>query len=117
MDLEKNITITKKVNDNTYLKTKYNKNKILLETTLSTPTESETKIYNENGALTSVTIMSTLHGGETIETITTSSSTITYERRNDGSLKTIITTTPDGQVLKHDFDVNNTPLNNPYRIN
>ena len=77
----------------------------------------KTKKYNENGSLTSTTSTYRLPDGSSLGTTTSSSSTTTYERRNDGSLISITSTTPNGEILKQDFDVNNAPLNNPYRIN
>lgn len=112
-----NTTITKKLESNTYLIQKYNQNLLIEEETLTTPNSIETKKYNENGSLTSTTSTYRLPDGSSLGTTTSSSSTTTYERRNDGSLISITSTTPNGEILKQDFDVNNAPLNNPYRIN
>ena len=112
-----NTTITKKLESNTYLSQKYNQNLLVEEETLTTPNSIETKKYNENGSLTSTTSTYRLPDGSSLGTTTSSSSTTTYERRNDGSLISITSTTPNGEILKQDFDVNNAPLNNPYRIN
>ena len=117
MDKNRNVTITKKVNQDTYLKNKYSSNKILLENEISTPTTSEIKTYDEKGNITSTKIIDKLSDGSTFETIISSSSGITYERRNDGSLISITSTTSNGEIFKQDFDVNNKPLNNPYKIN
>ena len=117
MDKNRNVTITKKISSNTYSRNKYSSNKILLENEISTPTTSEIKTYDEKGNITSTKIIDKLSDGSTFETIISSSSGITYERRNDGSLISITSTTSNGEIFKQDFDVNNKPLNNPYKIN
>lgn len=113
----KNVTITKRLDSNVYLNQKYNQNLLLEEETLTTPNSIETKKYNENGSLTSTTSIYRLPDGSSLGTTVSSSSTTTYERRNDGSLISITSTTSNGEIFKQDFDVNNTPLNTPYKIN
>lgn len=110
--------ITTRLNENTYSKTKYNPDKKLVEEKIITPTSSETKIFNEHGEITSTSRINVLANGETLETTTHEDGYITtQERRGDGSLSSMITRTPSGELLKQDFNTNNLPLNSPYKIN
>lgn len=89
-----------------------------MEEKIITPTSPETKIFNEHGEITSTSRINVLANGETLETTIHENGYITtQEKRKDGSLSSMITHTPSGEVFKQDFDVNNTPLNAPYRIN
>ena len=89
-----------------------------MEEKIITPTSSETKIFNEQGEITSTSRINVLANGETVETTTHENGYIvTNEKRQDGSLLSIITRTPSGELLKQDFNQSNLPLNNPYRIN
>ncbi len=68
--------------------------------------------------MTSSTRSNTLSGGDSVgTTIYSNGESLTQERRSDGSLKTSITRTITGELLKQDFNENGEPLNNPYRIN
>ncbi len=110
--------VTTRLNENTYSKLRYNSNKKLVEEKIITPTSSETKIFNEQGEITSTSRINVLANGETVETTTHENGYIvTNEKRQDGSLLSIITRTPSGELLKQDFNQSNLPLNNPYRIN
>lgn len=110
--------ITTRLNENTYSKTKYNPDKKLVEEKIITPTSSETKIFNEHGEITSTSRINVLANGETLETTTHENGYITtQEKRQDGSLLSVITRTPSGELLKQDFNQNNMPLNSPYKIN
>lgn len=89
-----------------------------MEEKIITPTSSETKIFNEHGEITSTSRINVLANGETLETTTHENGYITtQEKRQDGSLLSVITRTPSGELLKQDFNQNNMPLNSPYKIN
>lgn len=110
--------VTTRLNENTYSKLRYNSNKKLVEEKIITPTSSETKIFNEQGEITSTSRINVLANGETVETTTHENGYIvTNEKRQDGSLLSIITRTPSGELLKQDFNERNLPLNSPYKIN
>ncbi len=111
-------TIMKKIGHPYNFLTKlYGPNQNLLEETTTDRDFYETKRYNENGELILTTTMNRLQDGSTLETNISQSSSITTERRYNGSLASTITRNPNGELIKQDFDQNGSPLNNPYRIN
>lgn len=112
-----NITITKRLEDGVYLSQKYDQNSSIVEETLTTSKSSDTKKYDERGSLTSTTSSYKLSDGSNFETTVSSSEATTYEHRNDGSLLSIIIRTSSGELLKQNFDTNNKPLDDPYKIN
>lgn len=87
------------------------------KTTNADGNATETTKYNQDGSLVSTTSNYKFSDNSSFETISSNSSTTTYERRSDGSLTSIITTNSTGETFKQDFDTNNDPLNNPYKIN
>lgn len=118
VDPQGNTTITKKVqHPYTYYTKKYDAKQNLLEEILHDQNSYEWKKYDQNGSLLSNTIKNTLSNGSTIETSTSQTASSTYERRSDGSLISIISRTPSGELIKQDFDTNSNPLNYPYKIN
>lgn len=118
MEPDGNNIVTTRLNENTYSKSKYNSDKNLIEEKIITPNSSETKIFNKQGEITSTSRINVLANRETLETTTHKNGYITtQEKRQDGSLLSLITRTPSGELLKQDFDPNNIPLNNPYKIN
>lgn len=112
------IVITR-LDTTTYSKLKYSSTtKKLIEKTKITPTLLETEFFDDDGNLTSTTKVNKTPTGETIETTKHSNGyTTIHERRQDGSLLSIITHTHSGESFKQDFDSNNLPINSPYRIN
>ena len=111
-------TIMKKIGHPYNFLTKlYGPNQNLLEETTTDRDFYETKRYNENGELILTTTMNRLQDGSTLETNISQSSSITTERRYDGSLASTITRNTNGELIKQDFDQNGSPINSPYRIN
>lgn len=118
IDSNGNSTITKKIgHPHKFLTQIYNSNQNLLEETITDRDYYENKTYDRNGELILTTTMNRLEDGSMIGTSISQNSSITYERRNDGSLISTITRNSTGELIKQDFDQNNIPLNNPYRIN
>ena len=87
------------------------------KTTNADGNATETKKYNQDGSLIFTTSNYKFSDDSSFETTSSNSSTTTYERRSDGSLISILTTNSAGETFKQDFDTNNDPLNNPYKIN
>ena len=113
-----NISMTRTLTGEVLSHKKFNTNGNLVEESISSPYQYESHTYNENGFITSSTRSNTLPNGDSIgTTLYSNGESITQERRNDGSLKTSITRTITGELLKQDFNENGEPLNNPYRIN
>ena len=97
---------------------KFNANGNLVEETVSSPTQYESHTYDENGFITSSTRSNTLPNGESVgTTIYLNGESITQERRSDGSLISTIIRTTTGELFKQDFNTNNLPINNTYKIN
>lgn len=118
INLDGTTTIMKKIGHPYNFLTKlYGPNQKLLEETTTDRDFYQTKRYNENGELILTTTMNRLQDGSTLETNISQSSSITTERRYDGSLASTITRNPNGELIKQDFDQNGSPINNPYRIN
>lgn len=118
IDNDGNTLITKQLNNEVLSFRKLSPDGKLIEESLSSPTQYESRTYNENGFITSSTRSNTLPSGESLGTITyADGSSITQERRSNGSLISSITRTTNGELIKQDFDENSQPINQPYKIN
>lgn len=118
IDDDGNKLITKQLGNEILSFKKLSSDGKLIEESISSPTQYESRTYDENGFITSSTRSNTLPSGESLGTITFAyGSSITQERRSNGSLISSITRTTTGELIKQDFDENNTPINQPYRIN
>lgn len=118
IDDDGNTLITKQVDNGVLSFRKLSPNGKLIEESLSSPNQYESRTYNENVFITSSTRSNTLPSGESVGTISyANGSSITQERRSNGSLISSITRTTTGELIKQDFDENNHPINQPYRIN
>lgn len=118
IDDDGNTLITKQLNNEVLSFRKLSPDGKLIEESLSSHTQYESRTYDENGFITSSTRSNTLPSGESLGTITyADGSSITQERRSNGSLISSVTRTTNGELLKQDFDENSQPINQPYKIN
>lgn len=118
IDDDGNTLITKQLNNEVLSFRKLNSDGKLIEESISSPNQYESRTYDENGFITSSTRSNTLPSGESLGTITyADGSSITQERRSNGSLISSVTRTTNGELIKQDFNENNQPINQPYKIN
>ena len=117
-DSSGNTTMIKKIgHPYKFLTQIYGSNQNLLEETTTDRDFYETKRYNENGDLILTTTMNKFPDGSMVGTSISQISSVTNEYRPNGSLASTITRTPNGELIKQDFDLNNLPINSPYKIN